>query len=158
MRNICQRFILGIFKNNTFHAVSSFVCSKFLKNMNTQKKFKRMCKKKIAGSQVYSKKEVRVSFKCDFNVLKLGNLSRNKLFFIIAFVNRFTGTVIICDQRMAIISRHPTRNRFLQISIFIIVYSCYYAYSAAVSEEETTGLPIRKTSVSTEAYGSEVCR
>lgn len=41
---------------------------------------------------------------------------------------------------MLIRSRRPKRNRYLQIGLFFIIYTCYHAYSAAVGDptnEET---------------------
>lgn len=42
---------------------------------------------------------------------------------------------------MLIRSRRPKRNRYLQIGLFFIIYTCYHAYSAAVDrgEDSTSG-------------------
>lgn len=40
---------------------------------------------------------------------------------------------------MLIRSRRPKRNRYLQIGLFFIIYTCYHAYSAAVGKSETSG-------------------
>lgn len=39
---------------------------------------------------------------------------------------------------MLIRSRRPKRNRYLQIGLFFIIYTCYHAYSAAVENREVT--------------------
>lgn len=39
---------------------------------------------------------------------------------------------------MLIRSRRPKRNRYLQIGLFFIIYTCYHAYSAAVVKREVT--------------------
>lgn len=63
---------------------------------------------------------------------------------------------------MLIKSRRPRRNRYLQISIFIIIYSCYYAYSAAVIKDEAEEMPVEVTSMfttieTTEVYARRLC-
>lgn len=63
---------------------------------------------------------------------------------------------------MLIKSRRPRRNRYLQISIFIIIYSCYYAYSAAVIKDEPEEMPVEVTSMfttieTTEVYERRLC-
>lgn len=58
---------------------------------------------------------------------------------------------------MLIKSRRPRRNRYLQISIFIVIYSCYYAYSAAVIKDEATEeMPVEVTSMFTTIESTEV--
>lgn len=57
---------------------------------------------------------------------------------------------------MLIKSRRPRRNRYLQISIFIIIYSCYYAYSAAVIKDEAEEMPVEVTSMFTTIETTEV--
>lgn len=57
---------------------------------------------------------------------------------------------------MLIKSRRPRRNRYLQISIFIVIYSCYYAYSAAVIKDEATEMPDEVTSMFTTIETTEV--
>lgn len=39
---------------------------------------------------------------------------------------------------MLIRSRRPKRNRYWQIGLFFIIYTCYHAYSAAVEKREVT--------------------
>lgn len=43
---------------------------------------------------------------------------------------------------MLIRSRRPKRNRYLQIGLFFIIYTCYHAYSAAVDRGEPTDEPL----------------
>lgn len=42
---------------------------------------------------------------------------------------------------MLIRSRRPKRNRYLQIGLFFIIYTCYHAYSAAVEKSEVSDEP-----------------
>jgi hypothetical protein len=39
---------------------------------------------------------------------------------------------------MLIRSRRPKRNRYLQIGLFFIIYTCYHAYSAAIDKSEVS--------------------
>lgn len=39
---------------------------------------------------------------------------------------------------MLIRSRRPKRNRYLQIGLFFIIYTCYHAYSAAIDKSDVS--------------------
>jgi hypothetical protein len=52
--------------------------------------------------------------------------------------------------KMLIRSRRPRRNRYLQIGLFFIIYTCYHAYSAAVVKRDVGSDSMESFSLSPE--------
>lgn len=50
---------------------------------------------------------------------------------------------------MLIRSRRPKRNRYVQIGLFFMIYTCYHAYSAAVDKREVSDEPLESPEATT---------